>query len=230
MNGPVPPAAVQVLIVDDDALVRAGLQLMLGGDADITVVGEAANGAEALDRLREDPVDVVLMDIRMPVLDGLAATRAIRAVPSPPEVIMLTTFDADTHVLAALRAGAAGFLLKDTPPGSIVSAIRDVAAGRPVLSPQVIRRLMDRVADGDHDRAGESARRRLTLLNDRERQIAVEVAAGKSNAEIARTLYLGVPTVKTHVSNILTKLDLNNRVQIALLAHDAGSGPPPASS
>ena len=204
-----------------------GLALMLGGDGDLRVVGEAGDGAEALAWLRQQSADVVLMDIRMPGMDGLQATRAVRAAPFPPEVIILTTFDADAHVLAALRAGAAGFLLKDTPPTRIVAAIREVAAGLPVLSPSVIRRLMDRVSAGAGDRVRDAARDRLARLNDRERQVAAEVAAGKSNADIAAALYLSVPTVKTHISSILTKLQLNNRVQIALLAHDAGSGEPP---
>jgi DNA-binding NarL/FixJ family response regulator len=166
--------------------------------------------------------DVVLMDIRMPVLDGLAATEALRARPGAPQVIVLTTFDADRHVLRALRAGAAGFLLKDTPPAEIVAAVRQVAEGRPVLSPEVTRRLIARVAESDQDRRREGARRRLTLLGEREREIAVEVGRGSANAEIAAALHLSVPTVKTHVSAILAKLDLNNRVQIALLVHDAG--------
>jgi DNA-binding NarL/FixJ family response regulator len=213
-----------VLIVDDDPLVRAGLQMMLGRDDDLEVVGEAGEGAEALAWLSTGGADVVLMDIRMPGMDGLTATREARARPDAPEVIVLTTFDADAQVLAALRAGAAGFLLKDTSPGGIVGAIREVAAGRPVLSPQVIRRLVARVYEGSQDRGREAARARLTLLNDRERAVATEVAAGKSNAEIGSALFLSVPTVKTHISAILTKLDLNNRVQIALLAHDAGLG------
>jgi DNA-binding NarL/FixJ family response regulator len=223
-----PSGPIRVLVVDDDPLVRAGLAMMLGGDQDIRVVGEAGNGAEALTWLDGGVADVVLMDIRMPVLDGLAATRAVRARRLPPEVIVLTTFDADGHVLAALRAGAAGFLLKDTSPQQIVAAIREVMAGQPVLSPGVIRTLIDRVA-GAEDGARSAARVRLAGLNDREREVALQVAAGKSNADIGRALYLSVPTVKTHISNILTKLDLNNRVQIALLAHDAARGETDAS-
>jgi DNA-binding NarL/FixJ family response regulator len=165
---------------------------------------------------------VVLMDIRMPGMDGLAATEALRGRGRAPEVIVLTTFDADEHVLRALRAGAAGFLLKDTPPTEIVAAIREVARGNPVLSPAVTRRLMARAAATDHDRRRAQARDRLALLAGREREVAAGVGQGKSNAEIGAALYLSVPTVKTHVSSILTKLDLNNRVQIALLVHDAG--------
>jgi DNA-binding NarL/FixJ family response regulator len=213
---------VAVLIVDDDPLVRAGLTMMLGGTPDIRVVAEAGDGAEVLPLVDRHSPDVVLMDIRMPGVDGLAATEALRARGRAPEVIVLTTFDADRHVLRALRAGAAGFLLKDTPPEEIVAAVRLVAQGRPVLSPEVTRRLIARVADSDHDRRRERAMARLALLNDRERDVAVAVGEGRSNAEIGAVLHLALPTVKTHVSNILTKLDLNNRVQIALLAHDAG--------
>jgi DNA-binding NarL/FixJ family response regulator len=213
---------VAVLIVDDDALVRAGLTMMLGGTPDIRVVAEAGDGTEVLPLVDRHSPDVVLMDIRMPGMDGLAATEALRARGRAPEVIVLTTFDADRHVLRALRAGAAGFLLKDTPPEEIVAAVRLVAQGRPVLSPEVTRRLIARVADSDHDRRRERAVARLALLNDRERDVAVAVGEGRSNAEIGAVLHLALPTVKAHVSNILTKLDLNNRVQIALLAHDAG--------
>jgi DNA-binding NarL/FixJ family response regulator len=216
------PPAVGVLIADDDPLVRAGLTMMLGGAPDLRVVAEAGDGAEALALVDRHAPDVVLMDIRMPGMDGLAATEALRGRVQAPEVIVLTTFDADEHVLRALRAGAAGFLLKDTPPAEIVAAIREVARGNPVLSPAVTRRLIARVAGTDHDRRRAQARARLALLNDREREVAAAVGQGGSNAEIGAALYLSVPTVKTHVSSILTKLDLNNRVQIALLVHDAG--------
>ena len=217
-----PPEAVDVLIVDDDPLVRAGLAMMLGGAPDVRVVAEAGDGTEVLPLVDRHAPDVVLMDIRMPGMDGLAATEALRARGRTPEVIVLTTFDADRHVLRALRAGAAGFLLKDTPPDEIVAAVRMVARGRPVLSPEVTRRLISRVAESDHDLRRDRARARLALLNDRERDVAVAVGEGRSNAEIGAVLHLAVPTVKTHVSSILTKLDLHNRVQIALLAHDAG--------
>jgi DNA-binding NarL/FixJ family response regulator len=220
--GVIPDDPVDVLIVDDDPLVRAGLTMMLGGTPDIRVVAEAGDGTEVLPLVDRHAPAVVLMDIRMPGMDGLAATEALRARGRAPEVIVLTTFDADRHVLRALRAGAAGFLLKDTPPEEIVAAVRLVARGRPVLSPDVTRRLIARVAESDHDRRRDRARARLALLNDRERDVAVAVGQGRSNAEIGALLHLAVPTVKTHVSNILTKLDLNNRVQIALLAHDAG--------
>ncbi|MFD9735622.1 response regulator [Umezawaea sp. NPDC059074] len=213
---------IKVLIVDDDPLVRAGLVMMLGGAPDLRIVGEAGDGSKVLALVDRLVPDVVLMDIRMPVVDGLAATEALRARGRAPEVIVLTTFDADQHVLRALRAGAAGFLLKDTPPWEIVEAVRQVARGLPVLSPAVTRRLMARVAESGQDRRRDVALGRLGLLNARERGVAMEVGRGRSNAEIGSALHISVPTVKTHVSSVLTKLDLNNRVQIALLVHDAG--------
>jgi DNA-binding NarL/FixJ family response regulator len=219
------PAAtpVRVLIADDDPLLRAGLVMMLAGAPELTVVAEAADGREAQEMSRRHRPDVVLMDIRMPVVDGLTATERLRAgePADAPEVLVLTTFDADEHILRALRAGAAGFLLKDTPPADIVAAVCRVAAGQPVLSPAVTRRLMARVAESDRSDRRRRAEDRLTRLTDREREIAVSVGEGRSNAEISSRLYLSVPTVKTHISRILTKLDLNNRVQIALLVHDA---------
>ncbi|GAA3762940.1 response regulator transcription factor [Spinactinospora alkalitolerans] len=209
-------------IVDDDPLVRAGLAMMLGGASDIRVVAEAGDGTEVLPLVDRHAPDVVLMDIRMPSMDGLTATEALRSRSRAPEVIVLTTFDADAHVLRALRAGAAGFLLKDTPPEEIVAAVRQVARGNPVLSPAVTRRLITRVAESDRDRRRARARERLAVLSDRERKVAVAVGQGRSNAEIGAVLHFSVPTVKTHVSGVLTKLGLNNRVQIALLVHGAG--------
>ena len=217
----IPGTSTDVLLVDDDAVVRFGLAMMLGGASGIRVVAEAGDGREALALATEHEPDVVLMDIRMPVMDGLAATEALRARPQPPEVLVLTTFDADAHVLRALRAGAAGFLLKDTPPEEIVAAVRQVAAGRPALSPDVTRRLIARVAESGGDVRRADARRRLDQLAPSERVVALEVGQGRSNAEIARTRYLSIATVKSHVSSILAKLDLNNRVQIAILVHDA---------
>ncbi len=216
-------APIRLLLVDDDPLVRAGLTFMLGGADDIEIVGEASDGSHVPRAVAELAPDVVLMDIRMPVVDGLTATEAVRARPGAPEVVVLTTFHADEQVLRALRAGAAGFVLKDTPPAEIVAAVRRVAAGDPVLSPAVTQQLITHVAaaGGTEDRK-ERARARLGLLAEREREVAVAVGRGSSNAEIAAELYMSVPTVKTHVSRILAKLDLNNRVQIALLAHDAG--------
>ncbi|MFF9622786.1 response regulator [Streptomyces griseosporeus] len=215
-------AAIRVLLVDDDPLVRAGLSLMMGGADDIRIVGEAGDGdqVEALvDRTRPD---VVLMDIRMPAVDGLTATERLRARPDAPQVVVLTTFHADEQVLRALRAGAAGFVLKDTPPAEIVAAVRKVAAGDPVLSPTVTRQLMAHAAGTAGGTRRTRARERLALLNDREREVAVAVGRGLSNAEIAATLFMSVATVKAHVSRVLARLGLNNRVQIALLAYDAG--------
>ncbi|MFJ6779071.1 response regulator [Streptomyces yangpuensis] len=217
---------VRVPLVDDDAIVRAGLRLMLGGAPDIELVAEAADGSEVPGLVDAHGLDLVLMDIRMPGVDGLAATEALRARPGAPEVLVLTTFHTDEHVLRALRAGAAGFLLKDTPPQEIVAAIRTVAAGDPVLSPAVTRRLIDQVTGGaGQGSRAAAARARLALLADREREVAAAVGRGLSNAAIARELHLALPTVKTHVSRILTRLDLNNRVQIALLVHDADTPP-----
>ncbi|PRY54962.1 response regulator transcription factor [Glycomyces artemisiae] len=212
---------VKVLVVDDDPLVRAGLRLILGGAGDVEVVGEAGSGAEVPALVAEARPDVVLMDLHMPGVDGLAATERLRAVPGAPEVLVLTAFEADGHVRRALRAGAGGFLLKDTPPAEIVAAVRRVAAGEPVLSPEVTRRLIDLAVGGVDDRRGP-ARERLRTLNNRESEVAAEVGRGRSNAEIAAALHLSVPTVKTHVSAALAKLGLNNRVQLALLVSDAG--------
>ena len=214
--------AIRLLIVDDDPLVRAGLSFMLGGAADVEIVGEAADGDEVEALVDRTHPDVVLMDIRMPVVDGLTATERLRARAEAPQIIVLTTFHADEQVLRALRAGAAGFVLKDTPPAEILDAVRRVAAGDPVLSPAVTRRLMDQAAAGAADTRRTRARARLDTLNDREREVAVAVGRGLANAAIATELFMSVATVKTHVSRILAKLDLGNRVQIALLAHDAG--------
>jgi DNA-binding NarL/FixJ family response regulator len=213
---------IRVLIVDDDALVRAGLSMMLAGTDDIRVVAEASDGAEVASAVDAYQPDVVLMDIRMPGVDGLAATEKLRAREGAPQVIVLTTFDADDHVLRALRAGAAGFLLKDTPPPDIMRAIRLVAAGEAMLSPAVTRRLIEHVADDGLGARRERARALLDRLTDREREVAIAIGQGKSNADIAGELYMSVATVKAHVSRLLTKLEVGNRVQIALLAHDAG--------
>jgi len=213
---------IRVLVVDDDALVRAGFTMLLAGADDIEIVGEAADGAEVEHAVAEHRPDVVLMDIRMPGMDGLAATEIVRVRDGAPEVIVLTTFDADDHVLRALRAGASGFLLKDTPPAGIVRAIRSVAAGEPILSPTITRRLIGHVTGNEGGERHRHARVQLDRLTARERQVAVAIGRGKSNAEIGRELYMSVATVKAHVSRLLEKLQFNNRVQIALLAHDAG--------
>ncbi|MBM0258936.1 response regulator [Micromonospora sp. 4G55] len=218
-------APIRVLIVDDDALVRAGLSMILGGVPDVRVVGEATDGAEVPAAVEAYAPDVVLMDIRMPRVDGLAATEALRALPRPPEVLVLTTFDADDQVLRALRAGAGGFLLKDTPPAEIVQAVRRVAAGEATLSPTVTRKLISHVTAGGPagpDPRRERALRLLDGLTGREREVAVALGRGRTNAEISAELFMSVATVKAYVSRLLTKLELNNRVQVALLVHDAG--------
>jgi DNA-binding NarL/FixJ family response regulator len=216
----------RVLIVDDDPLVRSALALMLGGQSDVEVVGEAGDGRAGVELAGHLQPDVVLMDIRMPQLNGLEATRRLHADPDPPRVIVLTTFDADEHVVGALAAGADGFLLKDTPPPLILDAIRKVAAGEPMLSPSVtatlIRRLrFDQPGRETADRTAE-AERRLAGLTGRERDVALAVGRGLSNAEIAGELHLSIPTVKAHVSRLFDKLEATNRVQIAICVHDAG--------
>jgi DNA-binding NarL/FixJ family response regulator len=214
----------RIMIVDDDPLVRSGLRLLLGGDADLDVVAEAANGQDAVDRHVTDPVDMLLMDLRMPVMDGIAATTALKALDDPPAVIVLTTFDADDYVVRALAVGADGFLLKDTPPHDIVAAIKNVLRGQPALSPSVTAALIKQVVAVDAGAAGRStdANAALSVLTERERDVAICLATGASNAEIAAQLYMSVATVKAHISHIFTKLGTSNRVQVAILLHDAG--------
>jgi DNA-binding NarL/FixJ family response regulator len=210
---------IRVLLVDDDALVRAGLTMMLDGASGIEVVGEAADGDQVPAAVDAHAPDVVLMDLRMPRTDGITATRRLRVRPRAPEVIVLTTFDADENVLGGLRAGASGFLLKDSPPDQIVAAIHRVAAGDPILSPAITRRLMDRAVATAGTR--EQARAALAGLTPREQEVVVGIARGETNAEISARLYMSVATVKAHITHILIKLGLGNRTQIALLAHDA---------
>jgi DNA-binding NarL/FixJ family response regulator len=211
--------AVRVLIVDDDRLVRDALSLLLSGADGVEVVGTAEDGDEVPRAVADTTPDVVLMDLRMARVDGVTATARLQRTAERPEVLVLTTFDADADVLSALRAGAAGFLLKDTPPSGIVEAVRRVAAGDPTLSPSITRRLIDLAASGSSDE--ERSRTLLGDLSEREREVVAAVGSGQTNAEIASGLHMSVPTVKAHVSHILTKLDLKNRTQIALLAHDA---------
>ncbi len=210
---------IRVLIVDDQALVRSGFAMILGTEDDLTVVGEAADGREALELLERARPDVVLMDIEMPRLNGVEATRAIVAGPSGARVIMLTTFDRDDYVFEALRAGAAGFVLKNAPPDRLIEAIRIVADGAALLSPEVTRRVIERFAMLE---PAPDLAHLLARLTAREREVLVEVARGRNNAEIATVLYLGEATVKTHVSSILSKLGLRDRVQAVVFAYDAG--------
>lgn len=218
---------IRLLITDDDLLVRAGLALILGGSEDIEVIGEATNGREAVDRVTLDRasdkrVDVVLMDIRMPVMDGITATRAIAAMDDPPKVIVLTTFDADDFVVRALASGASGFLLKDTPPADIVAAVRRVHDGEPMLSPTVTEQLIRQVTEGAPSGRAEAALLKIGQLTERERDVAIAVGRGASNAEVAADLHMSVATVKAHISHIFTKLGATNRVQVAICMHDAG--------
>ena len=212
---------VRVVLADDDALVRTGLRLILGGDPAIEIVGEAGDGLAALELIGREAPDVVLMDIRMPRMDGLAATRALQERGDPARVIVLTTFDTDDMVLTALRHGAAGFLLKDTPPAELVAAIRRVANGDPMLSPSVTAQLIARVIRAPDDRQ-QRAQALLGRLTERETEVAIAIGRGLSNAEIAAELFMGVATVKTHVGHLFTKLDAANRVHIARCIHDAG--------
>ena len=214
---------IRVLLVDDDALVRAGLRMILSSSEQLEVVGEAADGADAVAAALTHRPDVVLMDILMPGVDGIAATSALRRLATPPHVIVLTTFQVDDHVMSALRAGADGFLLKDTAPADIIHAVRLVAAGEAMLSPSVTRTLLAHLGNDELADRRRVAAQRLTSLTDREREVATEVASGASNAEIAASLFMSEATVKAHVSRLLTKLDATNRVQVAILVHDAHS-------
>jgi len=214
-------ARVRVLLVDDDALVRAGLRTILSAADDLEVVGEADDGARAVAAVCEHRPDVVLMDIRMAEMDGIAATVALRRLDAPPQVIVLTTFQADAQVMSALRAGASGFLVKDTPPAEIIHAIRVVASGDAIISPSVTRTLLGHFAAGRASDRYQAAARRLATLTDREREVALAVGSGASNAEIAASLFMGEATVKAHVSRLFAKLDVVNRVQVAIVVHDA---------
>lgn len=211
---------VRVLVVDDDPLVREALAMMLDGLEGIRVVGCVGDGADVPEALSRCATDVVLMDLRMPGVDGATATARLRERPGAPEVLVLTTFDADTEVLGALRAGAVGYLLKDTPPQRIGEAVRQAAVGESVLSPSIARRLIDRAVE--HSAPTEHARAQLERLTTREREVVTALARGGTNAEVAAALHLSEATVKAYVSRILATLDLTNRTQVALLAHDAG--------
>lgn len=212
----------RVVLVDDDPLVRAGLRMMLGGPDGVEVVAEGEDGDQVVELVGRHRPDVVLMDIRMARVDGLRATRALLRAYPDTKVLVLTTFDADDYVIEALRVGARGFVLKDTPPDRLVAAVHEVVAGEHALSPTVTALLVRQVAAGPpaDDRAAR-ARAQLDRLTERELEVARAVARGGSNADISRELYLGVPTVKAHISSILAKLGLANRVQVALLVADS---------
>ncbi|MEU0796514.1 response regulator transcription factor [Amycolatopsis sp. NPDC005961] len=214
---------IRVVVVDDQELMRVGFRMVLGAQADIDVVGEAGDGAQAIRMAEELRPDVVLMDVRMPVLDGVEATKRIVAAGTA-RVLVMTTFDLDEYVYSALQGGASGFLLKDTQPGHLVSALRAVASGDAVVSPSVTRRLLDRFVGTGGAPMRDTAE--LDVLTDREREVLVLIAKGMSNLEIAETLFLSEATVKTHVGRILAKLDLRDRVQAVVLAYETGLARP----
>jgi DNA-binding NarL/FixJ family response regulator len=213
---------ISVLLVDDEALVRAGLRMILETAEDLTVVGEAQDGHAAIEAVRRHRPDVVLMDLRMPGLDGLAATAAVRAGERPPAVVVLTTFDTDDAVFRALEAGATGFLLKDTPPMELLRAVRLAAAGDSMLSPAVTRRVIERFTAEDRSQRRRAALGRLDVLTEREREVLVQIGLGHTNADIAKRLYMSEATVKSHVTHLFEKLAVTNRVQLAIAAFRAG--------
>lgn len=214
-------STIRVFLADDQALVRSGFRMLIDSEDDLTVVGEAANGADAVAALVAAPADVVLMDIRMPVMDGVEATRHIAESGIATRVLVLTTFDLDEYAFAALKAGASGFMLKDARPTDLLNAIRNVAAGDAVVAPSTTRRLLDHVVPTLSPAPGETDPR-LDLLTDREREVLLEVANGSTNAEIARTLYMAEGTVKTHIGRLLTKLQSRDRVGLVLFAYENG--------
>ncbi|MGC4809728.1 response regulator [Micromonospora sp. DT228] len=214
-------APTRTLIVDDEWMVRSTLRTILDAAPDITVVGEASDGAQAVELARTLRPDVVLMDIRMPRTDGLTATEQITRLDRPPHVVVLTTFDLDEYVHTALRHGAVGFLLKDASAEDMINAVRSAARGDAMISPRVTRRLLRQFSGPTPDRRN-NAEQRLTVLTEREREVLIAVGGGLSNTAIAAKLYMSEATVKTHISRILAKLGLTNRVQAAILAHQAG--------
>lgn len=213
---------VRVVIADDEPLIRAGIRMILISDPDIEVVAEAANGREAIDLARAHAADVLLLDIQMPVLDGLSALPELRRAAPSTRVIVLTTFGERENVLRALEHGGAGFLLKDTAPAELIRAVRAAAAGDAYLSPAATRHVVEQLASGREAARAEEARARLTALSEREREVLALLGEGLSNADAGRRLHMSEATVKTYVSRILAKLGCENRVQAALLARDAG--------
>lgn len=211
---------IEVLLADDQALVRGGFRLILDAQEDVQVVGEAEDGRAAIERARALRPDVVLMDVRMPVLDGIAATRTIVAEALARRVLVLTTFDEDEVVYEAMKAGASGFLLKTAPPARLVEGVRTVAEGDALLAPTVTRRLVERFVAGPPP--GQAVPPALEELTGREREVLLLIARGRSNGEIARTLFVGEATVKTHVNRVLSKLGLRDRVQVVVLAYECG--------
>ncbi|WAU78955.1 response regulator transcription factor [Streptomyces sp. Qhu-G9] len=213
---------IRVMLVDDQVLLRTGFRMVLAAQPDMEVVGEAGDGVEALQVLRATEVDVVLMDVRMPKLDGVETTRRICQDPNPPKVLILTTFDLDEYAFSGLKAGASGFMLKDVPPGELLAAIRSVHSGDAVVAPSTTRRLLDRFAPMLPSAGKETQHQELERLTGREREVMILVAQGLSNGEIAARLVLSEATVKTHVGRILTKLGLRDRVQVVVLAYETG--------
>ncbi|PWI11628.1 DNA-binding response regulator [Streptomyces sp. NWU339] len=214
--------AIRVMLVDDQALLRTGFRMVLDAQPDMEVVAEAGDGVEALQVLRATAVDVVLMDVRMPKLDGVETTRRICVDTDPPKVLILTTFDLDEYAFSGLKAGASGFMLKDVPPGELLAAIRAVHSGDAVVAPSTTRRLLDRFAPMLPSTAEQPRHKGLERLTEREREVMVLVAQGLSNGEIAARLVLSEATVKTHVGRILTKLGLRDRVRVVVLAYETG--------
>jgi DNA-binding NarL/FixJ family response regulator len=213
---------IRVLVVDDDPLVRGALVMMLDGAEGICVVGEAGDGDEVVGQVAAHAPDVVIMDIRMRRMSGLAATAAVMTLPRPPKVLVLTTYDLDEYVFDALTAGASGFLLKEGSPQEIIDAVRVVASGEMMLSPRTTTTLIGHFVKTRINPRRERARSRLSALSDREREVVLRVAQGKSNAEIATELYLSEATVKTHITRTFAKIDATNRVQMTIFAYDAG--------
>lgn len=211
----------RVALVDDDSLVRAGLAMILGADPGIEVVCQGGDGSEAVPLVQKHRPDVLLMDVRMPGLDGIAATKAVTSEPNPPRIIMLTTFDMDEYVFRALEAGASGFLLKDTPPQDLIRAVHVVAGGDAMLSPTITRRMLSHFSDANPG-TRQDKHPGLDQLTERETEVLGAVGAGLSNTQIGMRLFMSEATVKAHVSKIFAKLDCTNRVQIAIIAHEAG--------